>query len=147
MAARRQYTEEDRAVALAAYAANENNLERTAKFCGIARNTLRRWVNGEVVNAPTVALATVKKDQIADECERLAWKLLAGIDDEEKIAGTPVNLLSVAFGTMIDKMRLLRGESTQTVDVNDQRAALHEKWIAFVAPAAANAVSQQPDGD
>ena len=68
MALRRTYSEDERAVALAAYTAHENNLDRTAKFTGIPRNTIRRWVDGEVINAPTVALATVKKGVMADEC-------------------------------------------------------------------------------
>ena len=134
MALRRTYSEDDRAVALAAYAVNENNLDRTAKFTGIPRNTIRRWVDGEVINAPTVALATVKKGVMADECERLAWKLLGGMDDQQKIDDAALNTLSVSFGTLVDKMRLLRGESTQSVDVSDARDTLRAK-LASVLPA------------
>jgi hypothetical protein len=43
---RRRYSDEDRAVALAALAANGNNLRRTARQLGIPRASLLAWRNG-----------------------------------------------------------------------------------------------------
>ena len=135
-----KYTEEQKAVALAYYAATGNNLTRTAKDCKLPKQTLHNWVNGGAVNATISRKSDIKKGVMADECERLAWKLLGGMDNELKVEEAALNTLSVAFGTLVDKMRLLRGESTQTLDVNDNRAALLEKWSAFVADSPAETV-------
>ena len=135
-----KYTEEQRAVALAYHAASGSNLTKTAKDCKIPKSTLHRWLGGAGVNDAVFRKRDIKKGVMADECERLAWKLLGGLDDDRKIEEAAVNTLSVAFGTLVDKMRLLRGESTQTVNVNDNRTALLEKWAAFAADCPPEAV-------
>ena len=140
MSLQAKYTEEQKAVALAYYAATGNNLTRTAKDCKLPKQTLHNWVNGGAVNATISRKSDIKKGVMADECERLAWKLLGGMDDQQKIDEAALNTLSVSFGTLIDKMRLLRGESTQTFNVNDNRTALLEKWSAFTADSPAEAV-------
>ena len=130
-----KYTEEQKAVALAYYAATGNNLTRTAKDCKLPKQTLHNWVNGGAVNATISRKSDIKKGVMADECERLAWKLLGGMDNELKVEEAALNTLSVAFGTLVDKMRLLRGESTQSVDVSDARDTLRAK-LAAVLPVA-----------
>lgn len=140
MSLQAKYTEDQKAVALAYYSATGNNLTKTAKDCQIPKQTLHNWVNGGAVNQAVSQKSDLKKGSMADECERLAWKLLGGIDNDAKIEEAAVNTLSVSFGTLVDKMRLLRGESTQTVNVNDHRTALLEKWAAFAPDSEAETI-------
>ena len=108
-----KYTEEQRAVTLAYYQACGQNQTKAAKDCSVPRQTLQRWLAGGSLNPTIAAKTAVKKGELADECEKLAWMLLAGIDDADKIAASSVNVLSVAFGTLVDKMRLLREQPTE----------------------------------
>ena len=122
--AARKYTEEERAVALAAFAANENNFERTAKFTGIPRNTIRRWVNGEGVNAPTVANATLKKGLLADRLEQMAHLLLGCVPD--KLSDASLQMVATSIGIAVDKMQLLRSKPTEIIEdasLTDERRA------------------------
>ena len=135
--AARKYTEEERAVALAAFAANENNFERTAKFTGIPRNTIRRWVNGEGINAPTVANATLKKGLLADQLEQIAEQLLKDAWVKREEATFPQ--LMTGLGISIDKMQLLRNKPTEIPGDNKQTIRIEYADAASAAPASSTA--------
>lgn len=131
MALRRNYSEDDRAVALAAYAANESNLDRTAKFTGIPRNTIRNWVNGGAINADTIQLSTVKKGLLADRLETVAHLLVDCIPD--KIAEASLQMVATSLGIAVDKMQLLRNKPTTiTDDLSSLSDAELDKRIAAI---------------
>ena len=145
MSLQAKYTEEQKAVALAYYAACGENLAKAAHDCKIPRTTLQNWVNGGAVNGAVAEKSAQKKGDMADACEALAWKLLGGMDDEAKIEAAALNTLSVSFGTLIDKMRLLRDQSTQNLNVSDLSDAELDKRIAALERGEVPATDDPPE--
>lgn len=112
------YSEDKKAETLALLAANGGKLRETAKQAGVPYPTLQKWANVEA--KPEVAQkVTTKKASMADEAERVAKLLLGDMASTEKRKAAPLSSLAMAFGVTVDKMRLLRGESTATVEVRD----------------------------
>ena len=109
MAKPRQYSDEERANALAALAANGGNINRTAKQLGIPEKTLSNWANGKR-HPESAQMGERKKGDMSDALEALAWKLLDAWP--KKIAKATLAQLATATGIAIDKMRLLREPST-----------------------------------
>lgn len=115
--AKRRYSDEDRANALAALAANGGNLNRTARELGIPRQTIQAWANGE--HHPEAAEnGASKRGLLADKLEEVAWSLVGMIEPAGRKAQTKgaVGPIATAFGITIDKMRLLREQSTSITD-------------------------------
>lgn len=108
--AKRRYSDEDRAEALAALAANAGNVERTAAALGIPRTTLLHWAAG-TRHPEASQMGQEKKGDMAAALEAVAWKLLDAIPG--KIDDAPLNQTSVAMGIAIDKARLLRNQPTE----------------------------------
>ena len=106
----RGFTEDDKAAALAALAANAGNVSKTARDLGIPRTTLSRWSNGERITDGVTAKAHVKKSALADELESLARILVGAMP--EKVADATLQQSATALGITVDKMQVLRGEST-----------------------------------
>ena len=105
MKARRSYSDEQMAVALAGLDANAGNVARTARQLGLPRKTLDQWAKGRV--HPGVAnLRHQKKEELADRLDVLAGRLVAAMPS--KIAGASLRELAVAVGILIDKLVLLR---------------------------------------
>lgn len=104
---KRSYSEAEKAGALAVLTGLGGNLKAASKRLGIPAATLANWRNGEHVNEDVTEKCAAKKESLADECERLA-ALILGTIDEETVYGAPLNYRTTAFGTLIDKMRLLR---------------------------------------
>jgi transposase-like protein len=143
---RRRYTDEDRANALAALAANGGNLSRTAAQIGIPAKTLENWTKG--TNHPHAAkLGELKKPALAEQFRALAEKLV-GIACEKADRLNAKDAV-IAAGVAIDKARLLDGEPTQ---INEQRddvrlAEFRRRYGSGDAPgdAGADARSQPAD--
>jgi transposase-like protein len=109
IAMRRHYTDEQRAEALAALAANGGNIKLTAAQLGIPRMTLADWANGACCEAVT-ELRHQKKQDLADALEALAYKLVEAAAG--KIADAPLQACATAAGIAVDKMLLLRNQPT-----------------------------------
>lgn len=109
------YSDEQKAVALAALEANGGNIDRTAKFCKIDRRTIRRWASGENINEDVSRNAHEKKEALADRLEALAHRLVDSID-EDKIGDASLQMVATSLGIAVDKMRLLREQPTQITD-------------------------------
>lgn len=106
-ARKRRYTDEQRATALAALAANRGNVCRTARQLGLPAKTLEHWGKGE--RHPEAAeMGVRKKAALADAFEAVAWRILDAIPP--KVAGAPLGHAAAALGICVDKMRLLRAE-------------------------------------
>jgi transposase-like protein len=132
MATKRRYTEAEKSEALAAYAACGNNAAEAARLAGVPVGTLKDWIDGQGVT-DAVNPAPKKRD-MADECERIAWKLLGSLDNAAAIAAAPLGQRSTAFGTIVDKMRLLRGQSTENIDLIENAARETDtKFAAIIA--------------
>jgi transposase-like protein len=102
---RQHYTDEQRANALAALAANGGNVKRTAKQIAVPRKTLSHWKSGRV--HPEVAkLGHQKQGDLADKLEGLAHRLVEAMP--AKIEAASLHHVAVAFGIVVDKMLLLR---------------------------------------
>jgi transposase-like protein len=109
MKARRSYSDEQKAEALAGLDANAGNVARTARQLSLPRKTLDQWAKGRV--HPDVAnLRQGKKEALADRLEALALRLADAMPG--KIAGASLIQLAVAVGIVIDKMLLLRATAS-----------------------------------
>ena len=101
-----------KAKAVAALAANQGNVYRTAKQLGVSRATISKWAS-KAETEPTFAVeVAAKKRDLADMCEDLARKLCAAMLTDERIEAAKYGELNSGYGTSIDKMRLLREQPT-----------------------------------
>jgi transposase-like protein len=114
--ARRKYTDAERATALAAL--KTSSTEDVSEATGIPVRTLRAWRADPPRGA--AELSPAKEADLAAELERVAHRLVNAIPD--KIDGAALNHVAVALGITIDKLRLLKGESTEVTEVRDGNA-------------------------
>jgi hypothetical protein len=131
---KRSYSEADKAGALAVLAGNAGNLKKTSERLGIPLATLANWRNGEHINADVTKKCDVKKGELADKCDQIAQQILNSIDEHD-IKAAPLNLRTVAFGTLVDKARLLREQPTPDAAVladtkNPYYQAGYQKLVA-----------------
>jgi hypothetical protein len=107
--ARRRYSDDERAAALAALDAHEGDVAKTARAVGVPRKTLEEWAKGR--HHPDVAdLRQEKKTELADQLERLAYTLAAAAYG--KIDPASLQQVLTSLGIAVDKMRLLREQPT-----------------------------------
>lgn len=146
----RQYSDLEKAEALAALAANGRNLGRTARQLKIPRNTLRHWQQGNENVPPQVAeLRHQKKGELADRFEELAHRLLDGMARPEKIESATLSQLTVALGILVDKLVLLRKFEDGSVDrlSDDERASRIAAIFDRASTRKAEAMRTQPAGN
>src|SRR5690625_3701249 len=115
---RRRYTDADRASALAALDANEGNLSKTSRNLGIAVSTLQRWIKDRAADLSD--LRKEKKADLADKLEHVAHKLVDAMP--EKLSEATLQQVATSLGITIDKLRLLREESTAIEEVRTSDA-------------------------
>lgn len=141
-AKRRRYSDDDRASALAALAANGGNLARTSAALGIPEATLRQWATGKR-HPEAVQMSDQKKAPLADAIEGIARQIADSLPG--KLPDADLKDASIAFGVLIDKMRLLRGEPT-SIDEQRDSARLAEFRKRYGNPAADAAADAGVDG-
>jgi transposase-like protein len=105
---KRQYSEDDKAAALAALAANGGNVLRTARELSIPHGTLRRWVDGEGVGAGVAQKRKKKTGELREELKALAVAITGAMPG--KIEAADLRDAAVALGIVADKYLALRGE-------------------------------------
>lgn len=126
--ARRRYTDEDRAFALAALAANGGVVARTAKHLSIPEVTLRQWATGK--RHPEAAqMSDAKKVSLAERFDAFAERVLRLTTDEDITTATLKDRFTAA-GIAVDKARLLRGEPTEITE--DKGDAGGQEWQRLV---------------
>lgn len=108
----REYTEDDKATALATLQANNGNILRTANELGIPQSTLRKWRAGEGINRAVAPKCEHKKEELGDLFERVSRLYL-----DHAIADTTLRKVKgkdavVAAAVAAEKMRLCREQST-----------------------------------
>ena len=114
MRAQRQYTDEERAAALAALQANGGNLSLTARQVSVPRMTLATWAKEQPARQALTSTRQEKRACLADRLEELAHTLIDLMP--ERAAEAPANQLAISLAIAIDKMRLLREQPTAIVD-------------------------------
>lgn len=112
---RRQYSDNDKAAALAALDANGGNVKRTAREMSLAVSTLKRWRDGQV-NDDVTALRPQKRAELAAVIREELYAILELLP--EKRDDATYSQLATAAGIFTDKLRLLNGEDTSKVGVD-----------------------------
>lgn len=136
----RRYSDDFRANALAALAANGGDANATAKQLEIPRTTLRQWARG-ARHPEATQMSQEKRAPLADTFEDIAYRLLNGVTDE-KIKSAEVSRLLTAAGISVDKMRLLRGQPTSISDHTGRFADMNDSDLdAYITE------SEQREGD
>ncbi len=102
-----RYSDERKAEALAALAANAGDLSKTAREMDVPRKTLSNWANGHC-GQPPATLSQEKKEDLASLFDSFVSRSL-GVTTDEEIRATPLDKRMVAVGIAVDKAALLRG--------------------------------------
>lgn len=107
----RQYSEEEKALALSMLKASQGNLHEAGRLTDIPPATIRRWSLGDGYH-PSVQMTLEERQKlIADRLETVIHRLLDIVPDKENEATLQQTMTSVAIA--IDKMRLMREQPTQ----------------------------------
>jgi len=140
---RRRYSDEERANALAALAANRGNVSLTAKQLDIPPKTLENWAK-QRVHPEAAKLGDRKKEEMADSLRGIAWRLLESMP--EKIPKASLKDTAIAFGIAVEKARLLRDEPTEIHEQrdNERERLFRERYGAAHDAAAGAGVDGQP---
>lgn len=117
---RTEYSDEFKAEAIATLKANEGNVTRTAAQLGMPASTLYNWRDGIGNKGTPTELGNEKKESLAGRLEEIAWTLAGHLDDPDKIQSAAISTIGTTFGIVIDKMRLLRDESTEITETRDE---------------------------
>ncbi len=128
MARNRQYSEDDKATALAALAANDGNVLRTAQDLGIPEPTIRKWKNGQGVVQEVVQKCERKKEELSSIFDRAARVYLEHAMNPETLARVGGKDAIIAAATATDKKQLLNSLPTTihgTKDMTDDDEAKH----------------------
>jgi hypothetical protein len=113
----RSYSDADKAKALIALDLNGGNAKYTAQQLDIPRKTLSAWKDGAHINEDVASIRHNKTKDLADKFEELA-NLYIGQATLTVDSAKGTTAITGA-GIAVDKMRLLRGESTQNIAVNN----------------------------
>lgn len=125
-AVRRRYTDEDRASLVAMLIsegyhldpalAKKGALARVAKYAGVPDSTLHRWFKEKQNPAPP-ELVNEKTRVLSDTMENIVWAMLGQLQETTVIAEMSGRDMATSIGILTDKMRLLRGQSTERVSL------------------------------
>ena len=132
---KRQYSDNDKASALAALDANGGNVSATARQLKIPRTTLLEWEASRGISVDVPNIRQEKKASLAEKFEALAEKLVDDLIARVGEGKFVEEATAAAIAT--DKMQLLRGSPTAiSKDVsertNEERAA---RILELVKPA------------
>src|SRR5688500_10613116 len=112
----RQYSDEDRYVALAAVDLNGGNVYRTAKALDMRAKTLDDWEKGrqkrmEERSGEFAKNRKEKRGDLAAKLEDVAHTIVESMPS--KVAKATLSQSAVALGIAIDKVRILRGSGLE----------------------------------
>jgi transposase-like protein len=105
---KRQYSDEEKALALVALDFNGGNLHRTARELSIPRETLEAWPAGRNQHPDVAKKRQLAGDNIAERLEEIIRDALDHITPEKMQQATLLQLAR-AVGLFVDKMLMLRG--------------------------------------
>jgi hypothetical protein len=138
---KRQYSDNDKAVALATLDANGGDVRKTAKTLKMPESTLSDWSKNRGVNKEVTEIRDVKKKELSEKLADVAWALTENLQtraDSELSILVPMKDIATSLGIVVDKMQLLKGEPTgitkdATPRTNEDRAS---RILELVKPAA-----------
>ena len=113
------YSPERKAEVLALVDAADGNVFQVARETGINEATIRYWIQNK---SRYREFQEVKRQSLADLAESNAYRLGFSIQNQD-LSEIPLNHKATAFGIMIDKMQLLRGQPT-SIGVSVERQEL-----------------------
>lgn len=118
MAARkhRQYSEADKATALALLQANGGNLSRTASELKMPLATLQQWRDGKGIHPDVLEKREEKKELLDGLFEQVARTYLGRALSDDAVTASSGKDAIITAATAVDKMRLLREQPTQITD-------------------------------
>jgi len=121
MARLTEYTDDDRARAVALFQANGGNAKRTAQLLGVSRSTLRGWIGKirtervasttGVARMPPAELVQDRSLELGNRFEDVAV-LALGEGMEEAILKSSAKDRAVVAGIATEKAQLLKGRPT-----------------------------------
>jgi hypothetical protein len=112
------YSDEDKASAVlmleaAGYPVRIGAMSQVVRELGVPESTLRSWAKQEH-GAPPAKVRDRKRGELVQTLNEVAFKLL---DHLGNIADTgDVKETATAFGIVVDKLQILNGEPTQTIN-------------------------------
>jgi transposase-like protein len=106
----RQYTEEQKAAALAYLEATGGNQRKTARDCNLPLATLQKWMQGAGVNEAVTEKVVDKTLDLADLFENELRHALLYAGEKREQASYQQLITGAAISA--DKMRLLRDQTT-----------------------------------
>lgn len=112
---KRQYSDNDKALALATLDANGGDVRKTAKTLKMPESTLSDWSKNRGVNKEVTEIREVKKKELSERLEDVAYKLTDNLmirADSELSILVPMKDIATSLGIVVDKMQLLKGEPT-----------------------------------
>jgi len=107
---KRQYSDREKASALAALDANGGNVNQTARQLAIPRKTLALWASSRHLSADVADIRHEKRKELGERLEDLAHTLVDLLPD--KLPSASVRDLAGALIVAVDKMQLLKGAPT-----------------------------------
>jgi len=116
---KRQYSDSDKAGALAALDANGGNVNRTARQLQIPRTTLTEWMSDRHISDDVPDIRQEKKASLAEKFAELAERLVDDLINRVGEGKFVEEATAAAIAT--DKMQLLRGAPTSiSKDVSER---------------------------
>lgn len=104
------HSDEQKAEALAVLQGNDGDIGKTARDLNISYHTLYFWVRGHNMHPDVLKIQTIKCQELADKVESWCHELLDALPG--KLQFSDLETASKAFAIAVDKMRLLRNETT-----------------------------------
>lgn len=147
MAARKEYTDEERARVFVTLTTNQGNIKRTARDTGLPVSTIRNWRNEwEESGPPDTALVEAASGTFVENAERVRDKALDVL--ESKLNDATPSALVATIGMLQDKVSIARGLATsRTETVHSLPPAEDIAKTLSAAFQAALDVSQQRDDE
>lgn len=108
--AKRQYSDAEKAAALAFLDFNGGNVQKSAKALGIPHKTLDEWAKGRNQVPEVADLRNEKKEAISDLIETAVREMVGA--STGKLSEASFQQLWTGVGIGVDKMQLLKGEPT-----------------------------------
>lgn len=111
------YCDEDKRIALLTLQTCKGNLSRTAIMCrefydiDVTVETIRQWAKGNGIHERVQEKLKEDRRELSDKLENIAHKMIDAAQTSDTDRLTPAQLMTAA-AIAIDKMLLLRGEST-----------------------------------
>jgi transposase-like protein len=112
---KRQYSDSDKALALATLDANGGDVRKTAKTLKMPESTLSDWSKNRGVNKEVTEIREVKKKELSEKLEEVAYKLTDNLmirAESELSILVPMKDVATSLGIVVDKMQLLKGKPT-----------------------------------